>query len=890
MIKTNPSYSSWIQALLVGLFLFLQLYYYRLTRVDFGIVKADGQLIGTLMKHNVDVTKRLSFYLTSLGLGTITMLLFAYLGNRISTDKAKTQWSFLATISVIGLFQFFFSAFTDHSLLINLSLTLFIGGMIKVGLDIIKPKEIDLGQYLLLFVLSLGGSLIVKNILDSSLILNDLLTACFVGLIITEHFVDSKILNINRLCYGISSLAILSCVFNEFQFLSTLDDSSVLLPIVKILILLLVLGLAILTWRKYLFTSTKYRLTGQIFSLLLVIVFVSYYSTIVQVPSDQFELANVANSYMRVFHFKEWPFVDFISSHMLYDQLPSYLYGFIYGYEGGLEFMSFDFIYQWIIFGSIFWFLSYQFKQPIWAIVFLVCFPFIKAVFPYSPVLITTILLYKCYRSVRLRDYVLLGGYSFFLFFWKLDIGVANLMMVAMSCGVILFKSAEKNQLKNLLKALGIWGGIAGLTFLILCIAFGGSYLFTQLSLLWEYIGANTAHGLPDITYQLSRLYYLHYFILPVVILSLAIYTVRRMDFQRIDMAIVGLSIFYFANFQRGLVRHSLTSGTDAFLSSFAILIIALFAARWLAYQYRFFVFAATLTVLVPLTEFGSIQNQKALYTVLTDYFEETPVWKNKSTSSRVSSDKPLPYQDLKVFIETQFSAESSFIDLTNHPMMYYYTQRKPPSYFNQYLQNSVTETQQAINIERLKKLDLPLVIYRSENPEWLDETDGIPNQLRYAAITRYVHKHYAPYSIIDGKHIWLKKSHPLLIDAIEYHPVYEQNLGHIPGILAKQSEEELFEKLDLADLDSLALGTYPGRAEYLSWKGNQLPDGEHAVTLLKNKAMMARFIFRTEAKSYEEYLLPIDWIYPWIDRDTTDVFSIRFSDPRVKQVQILYN
>ena len=83
--------------------------------------------------------------------------------------------------------------------------------------------------------------------------------------------------------------------------------------------------------------------------------------------------------------------------------------------------------------------------------------------------------------------------------------------------------------------------------------------------------------------------------------------------------------------------------------------------------------------------------------------------------------------------------------------MLYYYAQRKVPSYFNQSLQNEVTEKIQRINLEQTEGLDIPFVVFSHYPDNWWDNTDGVPNAIRYPVLANWIYKNYLPDTLVAG-------------------------------------------------------------------------------------------------------------------------------------------
>jgi hypothetical protein len=114
-------------------------------------------------------------------------------------------------------------------------------------------------------------------------------------------------------------------------------------------------------------------------------------------------------------------------------------------------------------------------------------------------------------------------------------------------------------------------------------------------------------------------------------------------------------------------------------------------------------------------------------------------------------------YFDLRDFLKGNFSEKATFLDFSNTPMLYFYTQRNVPSYFNQYMQNTVDEYLQAENLKKLSKMEVPVVVYANVPKSWFDCTDGVENSLRYYLIAEHIFQHYRPFAILSKHSIWLQ-------------------------------------------------------------------------------------------------------------------------------------
>jgi hypothetical protein len=112
---------------------------------------------------------------------------------------------------------------------------------------------------------------------------------------------------------------------------------------------------------------------------------------------------------------------------------------------------------------------------------------------------------------------------------------------------------------------------------------------------------------------------------------------------------------------------------------------------------------------------------------------------------------------EFKDFLKNHFSEKATFLDFSNTPMLYFYTQRNVPSYFNQYMQNTVDEYLQRENLKKLATMEVPVVVYSNVPKSWFDCTDGVENSLRYFLIAEHIYQNYHPFAVLSKHSIWIK-------------------------------------------------------------------------------------------------------------------------------------
>jgi hypothetical protein len=554
--------------------------------------------------------------------------------------------------------------------------------------------------------------------------------------------------------------------------------------------------------------NLKEYLQNRVYPLLLlgVIVFTQYKPFVSQ-SDDLFEPANPANAIMRMFDFHELPILQALSSHLLSDVSLKPIYILLNGYSGSIDFVIYDFIINSIFVLLFYFFFLRIFKNALFVFILAMFFPFLAfAILDHQSLVFGSIFLIAgLFDEYSFKKLLLLGFWSFFLMVWRIEVGVSSLVATTFLMGLYINKQYSKTLLIDLLKTglilLGTVLLIAVSAWLILKVDIPGNFLQAK-----EYFGANQAHGLPDVTYNYDRFYHYHYIIFPVITLFVFIYLLfsenkeRREKFGFLYSSLLFLIVFYFVQAQRGLVRHSMLEGSDVYMSSYFYLIIALFIYFLTAnYKYARYIFICSLIFLIHNFEFPNSDGNKNSYEELSSVFQlPSQVQLLNHKVSRITGADDFAkkhYSDFKKFMDTCFTKDATFIDFSNSPMLYFYTKRKVPSYFNQYMQNTVTENLQQINLNYLKRFAIPVVVFSSVPETWWDCTDGVPNTIRYNKIASYIYKHYEPMTVLNGHYIWTSKEEKISVpDSIKIDLGFARmpktyDLKKYPYVLARSEE-----------------------------------------------------------------------------------------------------
>jgi len=531
-----------------------------------------------------------------------------------------------------------------------------------------------------------------------------------------------------------------------------------------ILVWLFVLGGFIsLYLRRKAVTSERfiYRLLVPV--ALVGLAIVQAYSPLIVQPDEAFETANILNPVMQFHLFGEIPVLDNLSSHLVSDFFWSFIYSGLNGYRADSSLLIYNGLTYIFILLIIYFFLRTVVGNKPMVVLILFLLPAVLYFIPYyySYALLPITFFYRYVQNKEKREvvYFLIAVCAVVL--WRLDLGVSLVFALLTFLPIWFYFNKEGSKL--LLKWIAIFGGTGAI--LGLLFVFNYPSEFHQLK---TYFGANQAHGLPTVAYQEINAFYLHFLALPVLVAavtlhSLAIFTKTE---NKAELAIqIILCFFYFFNLQRGLVRHSFMENNDTQISSFAWLILAFKCWLWTKQNSAIKVnsmLALAAVSIVPL--FMSVNFLNGTQNVLQRNAQFSLKDFPKLESKHIDRVVPSPIfeqnnRELITFLTTELKGKQTFIDFSNTPLLYFYSGKNIPSYFNQYLQNTVTADLQLTNLKELKNYDIPYVVF-SQTPETVyDNTDYVPNKLRYYKITEYIYNKYEPFAQIGSYRVWKRKN-----------------------------------------------------------------------------------------------------------------------------------
>gem|GEM_PF-3330974 len=551
--------------------------------------------------------------------------------------------------------------------------------------------------------------------------------------------------------------------------------------------------------RKGILSSVKKLNTWITYPLaIFLVVILRYYSPFISSTNELFELANPANSILRMHLFNEIPFVDFMSSHLFSEQWYGMLYTLLVGFNGTLDFMSWEFLTVFLQFLICFLLLQKLCNNAFFALVFVACMTWLQDIF-FGPVIFAIPLFFaieKLWARQTIGTYLLCMFLLVFTCIWRLDTGYAGCVAASIYVFISLMLLPDVHlKLKLVFRSFGITLlvgiGLVALIFLLK----GADYpFFNHFRSFIHYISGNQTHGRPSIAGGASNLAFkMNHQVFPMIGLIGIAFVLYSLIRGRQSMLLKGtlfLYLLYFANVQRGLVRHGFAEQNEQFLlSTFilasSLLLVYLLKLRTAAQQIGL-LFAFTSLFYLSLKVFPADEAPSAFHQTieagLINDFPKQLGYYPKQGRILLSKDAQ-GFPELTAFLNKHLKKQETFFDFSNSPMLYFYCQRRIPGYFNQPLQNTVGEAAQYELIEQIDQESIPVVIYASKPTSYFDAIDNIHNSQRYHLIATYIYKHYIPLKTIEGKEIWIRKNHILAKHVKEKHLTQKQScyLGQFP-------------------------------------------------------------------------------------------------------------
>ncbi|MBI5363500.1 MAG: hypothetical protein HZA53_10010, partial [Planctomycetes bacterium] len=305
---------------------------------------------------------------------------------------------------------------------------------------------------------------------------------------------------------------------------------------------------------------------------------------------DLMEPANPGLLVQQYFDFGRVPFVETFGAHGLSDSFSGFLYRAVNGMREE-QWIYWEFLDP-VVLAVVLYAALRAATRNAWLALFAVAFfPFLCEVAPtYCGLALAAPFVARA--AARRGSALAWFGWALFhafLFLWRLDLGFASLIASAGALAALAWLDpSSRPRWSPLLRGLGGATLLGLAAWFLVCAARGGDGV-ARLVDLAHVGGSSQGVRAPILARTYTPLFHVHHFVVPAGVLVLLVVLLARekgrvaegTPRRALAFTLVFACIYYFANMQRGLVRHTFLEMGNVFLGSFAFLAFAL--AWWIA-------------------------------------------------------------------------------------------------------------------------------------------------------------------------------------------------------------------------------------------------------------------------------------------------------------------
>lgn len=785
-----------------SLFYCIWLVFQLVNSQSFNLESFPNRMIGIATLEAYDVSLRVTLFYKSVFLFLISFLLLNLIGRYIHSKNESLLKSIevkiINYVSLIGVLYFLFQVF-EYKVFYSLELIYHAHKLMLLALVIRKfffPKiRPSYTIYLCLFILSSSLYFFVADcfsilgavnnpdfFITSFLIFILILLGFYLPFYNTDHNKQKQIFY--PIAFALVPLA-------AFPLVSVLKDELYLvlknnnLQVNHIGIIYTVLLLILLTVILYRFNRINKRqnsnekniLATAYFPLFIFsIITYTFYSHFYYYSDEAFESGNKYLPIMEFELFNVIPTLEKFNSHLLSDYFFSSIYTFFNGMGSTNEMELYDFMYIPFSFTLFYYLIYFLTGNSIVSLFTILLFPFYTSLLPggYSfaiPGLFAMHFILNAKQSFK--NYFIVISSVLFITLWRFDLGYS--CMVIIPTILIIYNFIDpfySIKWKPLLLAFIIVLGLIA-AFLSILSLYREVNLFEKSLYTLNYFSSAQTYGYSIIGWTNTSQFKMHYYVFPIAVLIIV--TALFLNYKKLTiskqqrlsyLSLLFLCAFYFMNFNRGLIRHSLIEGGDEFTSSFIYIILP-------GSIFVFFRKQATLSkfIVFVLFSFFSILNFKmSLRQDSISLFEQNihkiQTQKNDTLSNiknrilGLSDSTKLKDYAFIQFIKNHTKADETFMDFTGNSMLYFYTKKISPSFFYQNPFCSHNEFLQKRFIQDFSNYSVPFLIFTNTQANDNFGMDGVPNIFRHYRMAEYFYKNYEPHVIVDKYRVWKKKGH----------------------------------------------------------------------------------------------------------------------------------
>lgn len=352
---------------------------------------------------------------------------------------------------------------------------------------------------------------------------------------------------------------------------------------------------------------------------------------------------------------------------------------------------------------------------------------------------------------------------------YRLDLGFAFIIATVVSMGIYCWSAKDKVAVKQLSLTLLAWGTIGTTAWCILCVIKG----INPITRLIEFLMVNLSNqnwaliGIGDMT--LTRFSW-GYIVIPFMMVISLLYTVFSENFRdRVGTAkwvlLLILGCSFFANFSRGLVRHSLIENTLSFMWTGYLFLAAVFSLHKGSSKAFLPVFLVLILCNNLFLTDSIFAEQPVLNSAVSRPASIVESWKpgrfskengtEKTYWEKLSEDgevvnRVVLNEELQEYaakynvLNDLLEEGETFADFINKTLLYCIMNRECPTYISQ---SPLQLSGEFMQEEFIKQIDgVPIVLVPANKDDNLScQLDGIMNVYRYYKVSEYIYQNYVP-------------------------------------------------------------------------------------------------------------------------------------------------
>lgn len=659
----------------------------------------------------------------------------------------------------------------------------------------------------------------------------------------------------------------------------------------------------------------------------------------VDIPFNFFETANAGNSLYGFLYHGKLPVVETFDAHMLYYQFGSILYylvsgdkasAVIYGYSIIPLFMIFYYVLFQRIFGSTY--------------AFIICFftgAMINSTFVnMAPVAAAILMLEYVNRKNNYLTCTLFWLFTALCVLFRLDVGVAILVGSIVTWVIyFLFFSQSQNRIADSKRlVITLFATYVGLLmlFCLLCLV-KSIHPIDRLKEFLAIVQSNNFWGTSNLGNP-ALVANMFYYVLPFVsifMLGHAIAKRKQMRQEEKSITIItflfAFGVFY-ANFQRGLIRHTLYEMTLVSLLGTFILFIAIYARVIqpkkvfqnmmlivvLPLIFGLFITTST-TEQIPMYQYARIYSDRVHYQV------QNPLEKGESRVTFTQDLKDI-INPIKYLFDQTLEPQDTFLDFSNQSSMYFILQRENFMYANQspgLISGEFAQQQFLQSVEA--QGDRIKYAITSDNMPLGPNLDDLTTSYRYYLIAEHIYNDYVPFYKTHNFTIWCKKDkleqqkakmkkvnldaaelqkadvQPATYDSFGEH-IHQYKLGNTPFLWANYDAKannpnvqlELVKKPIEGSTVEMSVDTTTfdkSKGNYLSLELENVQAKQNiAVDMIDSKTnkKLSTFSFSTNLEGQQKYMIRVSSDMYWFAKNEIK-FQIHSQNPfEIKKATIL--